>query len=136
MNLYSRKIISWEVSESLGIEFVLRSIRKAKTGRKLERPLIIHSDRGSHYTSRLYIEEIREKNIERSYSRKSNPWDNVVIESFHSLIKREWLNRYRIKDINEARTLIFEYIETLYNSRRLHSYCGMLSPDRYEKMYG
>lgn len=136
MDLYSRKIISWEVSESLGLEFVLSTIRKAKSVRKLEKSLIIHSDRGSHYTSRSYIEETEEKNIERSYSRKSNPWDNAVIESFHSVIKREWLNRYRIRDVKEARALIFEYIETFYNSRRLHSYCGMLSPDKYEKTYG
>ena len=73
--------------------------------------------------------------ISRSYSRKGNPWDNAVIESFHSLIKCEWLNRYRIRDLREARGLIFEYIETFYNRRRIHSYCGMLSPDEFEKNF-
>ena len=81
-------------------------------------------------------QELREKNIERSYSRKGNPWDNAIIESFHSIIKREWLNRYRIEDVRQARRLIFEYIETFYNSRRIHSHCNMLSPNKYEKRYG
>lgn len=95
MELYSRKIISWEVSDKLGVELVIKTIRRAKSIRKIDRPLIIHSDQGSQYTSKAYREETGEKNIERSYSRKENPWDNAVIESFHSIIKREWLNRYR-----------------------------------------
>ena len=95
MELYSRKIISWEVSDKLGVELVIKTIRRAKSIRKIDRPLIIHSDQGSQYTSKAYREETGEKNIERSYSRKGNPWDNAIIESFHSIIKREWLNRYR-----------------------------------------
>ena len=136
MELYSRKIISWEVSDKLGVELVIKTIRRAKSIRKIDRPLIIHSDQGSQYTSKAYREETGEKNIERSYSRKGNPWDNAVIESFHSIIKREWLNRYRIEDVRQARRLIFEYIETFYNSRRIHSHCNMLSPNKYEKRYG
>jgi len=70
------------------------------------------------------------------YSRKGNPVGQYGIESFHSIIKREWLNRYRIEDVRQARRLIFEYIETFYNSRRIHSHCNMLSPNKYEKRYG
>ena len=103
--------------------------------RKLDRTLIIHSDRGSQYTSGEYEKVTSHSRISRSYSRKGNPWDNAVIESFHSLIKREWLNRYRIRDLSEARGLIFEYIETFYNTRRIHSHCGMLSPDEFEKKF-
>ena len=136
MELYSRKIISWEVSDKLGVELVIKTIRRAKSIRKIDRPLIIHSDQGSQYTSKAYREETGEKNIERSYSRKGNPWDNAVIELFHSIIKREWLNRYRIEDVRQARRLIFEYIETFYNNRRIHSHCNMLSPNKYEKRYG
>ena len=135
MDLYSRKIISWEVSDRLTVEIVLRTINKAKSMRKLDRALIIHSDRGSQYTSGEYEKVTSHPQISRSYSRKGNPWDNAVIESFHSLIKREWLNRYRIRDLSEARGLIFEYIETFYNTRRIHSHCGMLSPDEFEKKF-
>lgn len=135
MDLYSRKIISWEVSDSLSVEIVLKTVAKAKSARKLGKALIIHSDRGSQYTSREYKNVTRHPKIERSYSRKGNPWDNAVIESFHSIIKREWLNRYRISGLPEAKSLIFEYIETFYNIRRLHSHCKMLSPNEFEKKY-
>ena len=70
-----------------------------------------------------------------SYSSKANPWDNACIESFHSLIKREWLNRFRIRDIEHAHRLVFEYIDMFYNTRRIHSYCGYLSPFAYETQY-
>ncbi|WP_196611195.1 integrase core domain-containing protein [Pectinatus brassicae] len=63
------------------------------------------------------------------------PWNNAYIESFHALIKREWLNRYRIKDFNHAYTLVFEYIETFYNTKRIHSHCDFISPNQYEKEY-
>ena len=117
MDLYSRKIISWEVSDSLSVEIVLKTVAKAKSARKLGKALIIYSDRGSQYTSKEDKNVTRHPKIERSYSRKGNTWDNAVIESFHSIIKREWLNRYRIRGLLEAKSLIFEYIETFYNSR-------------------
>ncbi len=60
-------------------------------------------------------------------------WDNACIEAFHALIKREWLNRYKIFDYRHAYRLIFEYIETFYNTRRIHGHCGYLSPNEYEK---
>lgn len=135
MDLYSRKIISWDVSASLEITSVLKTVEKAKKIRKILKPLIIHSDRGSHYTSNEYKKITKHPNIIRSYSRKGNPWDNAVIESFHSIIKREWLNRFKIEDLKDAKALIFEYIETFYNTRRLHSHCGLMSPTEYEIIY-
>ena len=70
-----------------------------------------------------------------SYSRKAYPWDNACIESFHALIKREWINRYKILDYKHAYKLVFEYIETFYNTIRIHSHCGYLSPSDYEDKY-
>ena len=70
-----------------------------------------------------------------SYSKKAYPWDNACIESFHALIKREWLNRFKIFDYRHAYKLVFEYIETFYNTVRIHSHCGYVSPDQYEKEY-
>ena len=63
------------------------------------------------------------------------PWDNACIESFHALIKREWLNRFKILDYDHAYKLIFQYIETFYNTVRIHSHCGYLSPNEYEENY-
>ena len=70
--------------------------------------------------------------MKRSYSKKAYPWDNACIESFHALIKREWLNRFRIKNYNHAYRLVFEYIETFYNTVRIHSH---QSPNEYERDY-
>ncbi|MCG8528926.1 MAG: integrase core domain-containing protein [Opitutales bacterium] len=114
-------------------EHVIRAIEKAKSNRKLTKPVVIHSDRGCQYVSGSYLEATPAAHFIRSYSNKGNPWDNACIESFHALIKREWLNRYVIKDIRHAHDLVFEYIETFYNTVRIHEYCGMISPYDFEE---
>ena len=63
------------------------------------------------------------------------PYDNACIESFHSLIKREWLSRFRIESFDRAYTLIFEYIEAFYNTVRIHSHCDYMSPEQFERLY-
>lgn len=73
--------------------------------------------------------------MKRSYSKKGYPYDNACIESFHALIKREWLNRFRIADYDEACYLVWEYIETYYNTVRIHGHCDYMSPNQYEKLY-
>ena len=67
--------------------------------------------------------------MQRSYSKKAFPWDNACIESFHSIIKREWLNRFKIHDYKQAYRLIFEYLEAFYNTKRIHSHCNYMSPN-------
>ena len=99
----------------------------------MEKPLILHTDRGIQYVCREYVEETI--GMKRSYSKKAYPWDNACIESFHALIKREWLNRFKIKNYEHAYKLVFEYIETFYNTVRIHSHCGYLSPNEYENVY-
>lgn len=133
MDLYSRKIISWTLGDTLETKWVLEAVEKAKKKRNVEQPLVIHSDRGVQYTCRDY--EKATGGMERSYSAKACPWDNACIESFHSLIKREWLNRFCIIDYSHAYRLVFEYIEAFYNTVRIHSHCGYHSPSEYEKQY-
>ena len=133
MDLFSRKIIAWTLSQTLEVSCVIDSINKAKARRNTELPLIIHSDRGSQYVSRAYREATAK--MQRSYSKKAFPWDNACIESFHALIKREWLNRFKIRDYQQAYRLIFEYIETFYNTKRIHSHCDYMSPNDFEKLY-
>lgn len=96
---------------------------------------LIHdnSDRGIQYVCKAYINAT--EGMERSYSKKAYPWDNACIESFHALIKREWLNRFKIADYGHVHRLVFEYIETFYNTVRIHSHCGYISPNEYEKEY-
>ena len=109
MDLYSRKIIAWTLSKTLEVSCVIETINKAKARRKIEEPLILHSDRGSQYVSKEYKRITA--GIQCSYSKKAYPWDNACIESFHSLIKREWLNRFKIRDYDHAYRLVFEYLE-------------------------
>ena len=133
MDLFSSKIIAWTLSQTLEVSCVIDTISKAKARRSTELPLIIHSDRGSQYVSQAYREATAK--MQRSYSRKAFPWDNACIESFHALIKREWLNRFKIHDYRQAYRLVFEYIEAFYNTKRIHSHCDFLSPNDFELLY-
>lgn len=133
MDLYSRKIIAWTLSETLEAVHVADTVRKAMKERRVAAPLVIHSDRGSQYVSEAY-RQATEGNV-LSYSKKGYPYDNACIESFHSLIKREWLNRFRIKDFDHAYKLVFEYIDAFYNTVRIHSHCDYSSPCDFEELY-
>lgn len=133
MDLFSRKIIAWTLSQTLEVSCVINTINKAKARRNTKLPLIIHSDRGRQYVSQAYREATAK--MQRSYSKKAFPWDNACIESFHALIKREWLNRFKIRDYQQAYRLIFEYIEAFYNTKRIHSHCDYMSPNDFEKLY-
>lgn len=132
MELFSRRIIAWDLSDNLDAENVVNALEKAIKKRRC-RPKVIHTDRGCQFTSMLWKNAC--ENIKRSYSKKHYPWDNACIESFHSQIKREWLNRYKITDLEHARRLVFEYIDAFYNVRRIHSACGYLSPKDFEEAY-
>ena len=133
MDLFSRKIIAWTLSETLEVSCVIDTINKAKARRIIDQPLIIHSDRGSQYVAKEYKKAT--ENMRRSYSKKAFPWDNACIESFYSIIKREWLNRFKIRDYKQAYRLIFEYLEAFYNTKRIHSHCDYMSPDEFERVY-
>lgn len=133
MDLHSRKIIAWVLTKDMKAESVLEVVKIAKERRNIEKPLVLHSDRGIQFTCEEYHNLTND--IKRSYSKKGTPWDNACIESFHSLIKREWLNRYKIWDYEQAKRLIFEYIETFYNTVRIHEHCGYKSPNEYERNY-
>ena len=133
MDLFARKIIAWTLSDTMEVSSVIETINKAKAVRNTALPLIIHSDRGSQYVSNAWHEATQK--MQRSYSHSGYPYDNACIESFHSLIKREWLNRFNIQNQKHAYRLIFEYIETFYNTVRIHSHCDYMSPNKFEALY-
>ena len=108
MDLYSRKIISWVLSDTLEAKYVVKAVEKAKRRRGVEKPLILHTDRGIQYVCREYVEVTA--GMKRSYSKKAYPWDNACIESFHALIKREWMNRFKIKNYDHAYKLVLNKI--------------------------
>ncbi len=134
MDLFSRKIIAWKLTDTLEVICVTECVKKAKQLRKIDEPLIIHNDRGSHYISKEYL-KLFNSNMTPSYSKKGDPWDNACIESFHALIKREWLNRYDILNLPHAKSLVFEYIETFYNNHRIHGTLDYISPEAFERQY-
>ncbi len=134
MDLYSRKIIAWELTDSLSVEGVVDCVNKARSTRATENPVLLHTDRGVQYTSNDYYKALG-KTIHPSYSRKGNPWDNAPIESFHALIKREWLSRYKFRSIRDVRNAVFEYIEIFYNNQRIHGSIDYLSPKQFEVVY-
>lgn len=133
MDLYSRKIIAWSLTTTMEVSCIIDAINVAKARRNTDLPLILHSDRGSQFVSKAYKEATEKYQL--SYSHKGYPYDNACIESFHSLIKREWLNRFRIQDYNHAYRLVFEYIEAFYNTVRIHSHCDYMSPDQFEALF-
>ena len=119
--------------QTLEVSCVIDTINKANARRNIDQPLIIHSDRGSQYVATEYKKAT--ENMQRSYSKKAFPWDNACIESFHSIIKREWLNRFKIRDYKQAYRLIFEYLEAFYSTKRIHSHCNYMSPNEFERVY-
>jgi len=133
MDLFARKIIAWTLSKTMEVSCVIDTINKAKATRDTDLPLILHSDRGSQYVSEAYFKATQKMQL--SYSHSGYPYDNACIESFHSLIKREWLKRFKIYDYNHAYRLVFEYIETFYNTVRIHSHNDYMSPNDYERLY-
>lgn len=133
MDLFSRRILAWTLSTTLEAKYVAETIQKAIRERNGAKPRVFHNDRGCQYVSQEFLDATR--GMLNSYSKKGYPWDNACIESFHALIKREWLNRFKIGNYEEAYRYVFEYINTFYNTIRIHSHCGYLSPNQYEKKY-
>ena len=133
MDLFSRRIIAWRLSDTLEAKWIVECVLEAKKLRRTTQPLVLHSDRGSQYISGDYLEALGK--IMPSYSSKASPWQNACIESFHALIKREWLYCFKIENFDHAYKLVFEYIETFYNTVRSHSHCEYLSPQQYENYY-
>ena len=96
---------------------MIETINKAKARCSIEKSLVLHSDRGSQYVSKEYRRVTAD--MQCSYSKKAYPWDNASIKSFHSLLKCEWLNRFKIHDYKHAYRLVFEYLEAFYNTKRI-----------------
>jgi putative transposase len=136
MDLYSRKIIGWQVSNRMTKELTLSALQQAVSRRGIcKETLIHHSDRGSQYASKAYQESLDRLGITGSMSRKGNCYDNACIESFHGILKKElvYLNSFKTRGI--AQKKLFEYIEFFYNRKRIHSAIGYLSPVVYENKY-
>lgn len=132
MDLHNRKIIGYAYGKNMTADLALQAIKNAALNTKNMNGIILHSDLGSQYTSDLFENYLVKNGMKHSFSRKGNPYDNACIESFHSVLKKEeiYLNIY--KDFNEANKAIFEYIESWYNRKRIHSALGYKTPQQIE----
>jgi putative transposase len=132
IDLHSRTIVGWSMSDHLDTPSALAALRMALRRRRPAQPVVVHSDRGTQFAARAYRQELKQHGLIASMSRKGNCYDNAFIESFWSTLKLELIKRTRFRTRNEARTAIFQYIESFYNRRRLHSSLGYLSPADFE----
>jgi putative transposase len=135
LDLYSRRVVGWSMSERMTKELVLAALEMALLQRRPEADLMHHSDRGSQYASEAFQRLLRDENITCSMSRKGNCYDNAVMESFFASLKKELVHQADYQTRAEARHSLFEYIEVFYNQQRLHSALGYLSPAEYERQY-
>lgn len=134
MDLYSRRIVGWSMSNRLQESLVIDAMRMSLFRRKIKSSLLLHSDRGSQYASDNFQKLLRENSINCSMSRKGNCWDNAAMESFFHSLKTECVNHENFKTRDEAKKIIFDYIEVFYNKQRRHSYLNYVSPENYEKL--
>jgi len=133
MDVCSRKIVGWAMREDLKSELVVDALGIAVARRQPKAGLVHHSDRGAQYTSLAFGRTLRESGLVASMGRRGDAYDNAPIESVISTIKNELVNRSRPTTRDQARLAVFDYIETFYNPRRLHSSFGNRSPDDYER---
>jgi transposase InsO family protein len=134
LDLYSRRVIGWSVSEGLESELPEASLRMALRRRAGVRGCVHHSDRGCQYASRSYRRLAQANGLDLSMSRKGNCWDNAAVESFFATLKKELVYRSRWRTRREAQADLYEYIEVFYNRYRLHSSLGYQSPVVFEQM--
>jgi len=131
IDLFSRLVVGWAVSTSLGHEGVLEALHRAIWRRKPPAGLMIHTDRGVQFCCEAFRKAIAMHHFVQSMSRKGNCWDNAVAESFFGTLKTEWLSEIDLRDLNHAVPELFEYIDHFYNGQRMHTTIGM-SPIMFE----
>ncbi len=132
IDLFSRMIVGWDLSDSLERFSVICALNKAVLRRRPGQGLMIHSDRGIQYASSDFRALLEKYHFVQSMSRKGNCWDNAVAESFFHTIKTQMIHHCTFQNVAEAEQALFNYIEVYYNRRRKHSTNGYKSPAQYE----
>ena len=136
IDLYSRQVIGWSMADNMKAKLVNDALTMAIWKRKPSRGLIWHSDRGSQYASDSHRSVLKDHGIIQSMSKKGDCWDNAVAESFFHTLKTELTNHCQFNNQQEAKNVIFEYIEVFYNRIRIHSANNYLAPVEFEEVNG
>jgi transposase InsO family protein len=134
IDLYSRSVIGWSMAPHMKSSLVCDALKMALFRRGFPKDVIVHSDRGSQYCSNAYRELLDDNQLKQSMSRKGNCWDNACVESFFHSLKVEAVHDEPLRNREEMRQGIFEYIEVDYNLTRRHSAIGYLSPTQFEQL--
>jgi putative transposase len=132
LDAYSRRVIGWHLDQGLDDSLTLNALHMALRTRTVPPGLVHHSDRGVQYASNDYTQTLQDHRIEISMSRKANPWDNAACESFMKTLKYEEVYRTEYRNLAHARSAIGEFLEKVYNQKRLHSALSYRSPVEFE----
>jgi len=132
LDLYSRLVVGWSISERMNKALVIDALKMALWRRKMPRNVIVHSDRGSQYCSQSYQRLLKQHGLICSMSKKGDCYDNAAMESWNHSLKVESIHGQRFETRAEAMAEVFEYINIYYNRQRLHSSLGYLSPEAFE----
>jgi putative transposase len=132
LDAFSRRVLGWELGESLQTSLALGALNRALADRPLPAGIIHHSDQGVQYASAEYVDRLLEFGFQISMSRKGAPWENGRAESFIKTLKTEEVSLQQYRNIEQARRCIGHFLEEVYNQRRLHSALGYLSPAQFE----
>jgi transposase InsO family protein len=133
LDLYSRKIVGWSMAERLTSDLAQRALQSAIDARQPSPGLLVHSDRGKEYYAGEYQQLLRNHGLVFSMSRRGDCYDNAVMESFFHSLKVEEVHHRDFRTRDEARAVLFDYIELFYNRQRLHSSIGYSSPVEFEE---
>lgn len=133
LDAHSRRVIGWHLDDTMAETLTLSALQMALAAREVRAGLVHHSDRGVQYASSAYTGLLTEHGIGISMSRKGNPWDNAACESFMKTLKNEEVHRAEYRNLTDARTRIGEFLESIYNDRRLHSSLAYCSPSEFER---
>jgi len=132
LDAYSRRVIGWHLSDGLDDSLTQTALRMA-LGQRVVRPgLVHHSDRGVQYASGDYTDLLKANGIDISMSRKASPWENAACESFMKTLKCEEVYRTEYRNLTDAGARIGEFLEKVYNEKRLHSALDYRSPVQFE----
>jgi putative transposase len=132
LDAFSRRVIGWALGRTLEAELAVTALRMALIERRPASGLVHHSDRGVQYASQVYTEMLKQHQATISMSRKGNPYDNAACESFMKTLKYEEVYRNEYRDFDDANASIGEFLELVYNRKRLHSALGYVPPAEFE----
>jgi len=135
IDLFDLKVVGWSYGLNMTDDLVIEAFNKAMINRKLNKDGIFHSDRGSQYTSNDFEKLLEDMGIKHSYSKKGYPYDNASMESFNAILKKEEVNLHVYTTFEEAKRTIFEFIESWYNNKRIHSTIGYITPNEKYNIY-